>query len=637
MNPELLPPEPSPQDRMLQHAIEAIRQEKFSQARDILTKLLKADQDNPAYWVWMSAAMETQKERLYCLQAAYKLDPTDATTRRGLLLLGALPPDDSIQPFPMNHPRPWENKLKLADEKPKPKGLKRVTGNPVFRLAAIFSVAGIVIVGAIIGLGMVIANRPTPAPVVIGTPRPTVTPYATSVSVKPTLPPLAAKLVATYTPTVVYAATPHRGAAQDSYNGAVRAYNSQQWDNVVIMMMQVATSEPGSADTLYFAGEARRQAKRYNEALTFYNEAIKVNPNYAPSYLGKARANLGINPKRDVIADLNKAIDTDPNFAEAYLERALFYMNRANYDAALNDVEDADAIYPGSPVIKLTLARVLMAKGENEAALEAAIQANELDITMLEGYLVLGMAYRANGDTGKAVEVLETYVTYQPDNAEAFAVLGVAYFNRGDEETALTNLQQALRLDRTNSEAYFWLGELYLQKSGQEDLTDAKKEEYRKLAVENLDKSVQYNATSFRNVEGLSRAYMAIGKWGEAIIAMGKVEKLAANEIERGQFLYINAKAHQNMNFPAVAIRDWKALLALPEEAVLPERRAEAEQQLELLKTPTKVPPTATDTRTPTPNISSTPSNTPRPSATRQPSTTPSPTNTRQPSATPTP
>lgn len=634
MNPELLPSEPSPQERMLQHAIEAIRQENFAQARDILTKLLKANQNNPAYWVWMSAAMETQKERLYCLEAAYKLDPTDVTARRGLVLMGALPPDDSIQPFPMNHPRPWENKLKLADEKPKPKGLKRVTGNPVFRLAAIFGVAGLVIIGSVIGLGTMLANRPTPAPVVqVFTPRPTVTEYATSASNKPTLPPLAAQLEATYTPTPIYGATPHVGAAQDIYKAAQNSLLRQQWDNSVNMWLQLATVEPGSVDALYFAGEARRLAKRYNEALTFYNEAIRINPNYAPSYLGKARANLGLNPNRNVLPDLDKAIANDPNYAEAYLERSLYHLKRANYAAALNDVEEADAVKPESPLIKVTLARVLMAMGENEAALEAALEANRLDITMFEGYLVLGMAYRANGEVEKAVQTLEIYAQYQPDNAEAFTVLGAAYFSYGEEEKALKSLQQALRLDRTSSEAYYWLGEFYLQKSAEEGLAEARRDEYRNLAVENFEKSVQYNANSFRNAEGLARAYLAVGKWGNAYITVEKVKKSIGNDVERGQYFYISATANQKLNAVSAAIRDWNALLALPEEAVPPERRAEAQEQLQVLKTPTKEPPTPTDTRTPLPTRTITPTLTP--GATRQPSATPSVTNTRQPSATP--
>lgn len=613
---------------MLQAAIDAIRQEKFAQAKEILTKLLRSDQNNPLYWVWMSATMETQKERLYCLQTAYKLDPTDATARRGLIMMGALQPDDSITPFPMNHPRPWENKLKLADEKPKEKGIKRLTNNPVFRLAVIFGMGFAVIAAAVIGLGALIMNRPVATQAAFGgTARPTVTPYtnANAPIVKATLPPLAKLLDATYTPTVVYAATPHLGASGDSYKGAIRAFNNGRWDDVIIMMEQVATAEPGSADTMYFSGEARRLAKRYSEAIDFYNQAIKINPNYAPSYLGRALANLGINPKKDVIKDLSKAIDIDPNYAEAYLERAYYYVRHSDYVTAQADIEAADTLNPGSPVIKVALARIYLAQDKNEEALEAAKKANELDVTMLEGYLVLGMAYRANGEIDKAVEVLETYVQYQPDNGEAFMVLGAAYFNRNDRETARKHLEQAIRLDKTSSEAYYWLGELYLLEK-----------DYPK-AVDNLEKSVQYSAASFRNNEALSRAYIGNKQYGEAYIVISRVEKLADTEIKRAKFLYIRAIANQALSQPKAAFKDWTELLTLSEEALTEDMRAEAEKQLDNLRTPTKVPDTATPSKTPTPNVSPTPSDTPEPLATRQPSVTPKATNTRAPTATPTP
>lgn len=612
----MLPPEPSPQDTMLQQAVEAIRQEKFAQARELLTRMIRTDQNNPVYWVWLSAAMETQKERLYCLQTAYKLDPTDPTTRRGLILLGALPPDDGAQPFPMNHPRPWEAKLKLADEKPKVTGIKRFTGNPMFRLASIVGVGLVLIVGAVIWLGSMLRNRPVAVVEEIGTPRPTVTQFVNpnAAAGKPTLLPLAQTLVATYTPTPIYAATPHADMALDSYKGAMRAYNNSQWDNVAIMMEQVATAHPGSADALYFIGEARRLSGKYADAIEAYNQAINTNPNYAPSYLGRARANFGLNPRKNVIADLNLAIDKDPFYAEAYMERADYFLRQGDLKAAKADLEQAESLNPGSPLIQVKLARLLLESGETEAALEAAKKANELDVVMLDGYLVLGMAYRANGQVDQAVELLEIYVQYQPDSSEAFMVLGAAYFNRGDYETARQHLTQAIRLDKTSSEAYYWLGELDLLEGDNES------------AVDNFEKSVQFNANSFRNVEGQARSYLAVKKFGEAYIAISQVEKMADTDQKRAQFLYIRAIANEALSQPNAAIKDWNELLALPAEAMSAEIRAEAEAKLANLRSPT-----------PEAKESSTPTETPAPQATRQPTKTPVPTNTRAPSATPTP
>src|SRR5688572_5170922 len=112
------PPEP-PDNTMFQDAVDALRRGDRARAKDLFTGLLKEDQNNVTYWVWLSAAVDNTKERIYCLQTALKLDPENATAKRGLILLGALEPDENVQPFPMNRPRGWEEKLLLANERPK--------------------------------------------------------------------------------------------------------------------------------------------------------------------------------------------------------------------------------------------------------------------------------------------------------------------------------------------------------------------------------------------------------------------------------------------------------------------------------------------------------------------------------------
>ena len=71
-------------DAVFQEAVEALRGENKTRARELLTGLLKTDQNNATYWVWMSATVETTKERIYCLQTAFKLDPQNAASHRGL-------------------------------------------------------------------------------------------------------------------------------------------------------------------------------------------------------------------------------------------------------------------------------------------------------------------------------------------------------------------------------------------------------------------------------------------------------------------------------------------------------------------------------------------------------------------------
>src|SRR5512133_2560606 len=146
-------------DAVFQEAVEALRVGNKSRARELLTGLLKTDQNNATYWVWMSSTVDTVKERIYCLQTAFKLDPQNAAAKRGLILHGALPPDENIQPFPVNRPRAWEEKLLLEHEKPKLKGWAAFKASPVVRLGG-FVVLGAVLIGAVVfGFLQARANR----------------------------------------------------------------------------------------------------------------------------------------------------------------------------------------------------------------------------------------------------------------------------------------------------------------------------------------------------------------------------------------------------------------------------------------------------------------------------------------------
>src|SRR5215208_982052 len=136
-------------DEVFQEAVEALQVGNKSRARELLTGLLKTDQNNATYWVWMSATVDSTKERIYCLQTALKLDPNNVTAKRGLILHGALPADETIQPFPVNRPRAWEEKLLLAHEKPKLKGLAALRASPVARISG-FVVLGAVIISAVV-------------------------------------------------------------------------------------------------------------------------------------------------------------------------------------------------------------------------------------------------------------------------------------------------------------------------------------------------------------------------------------------------------------------------------------------------------------------------------------------------------
>lgn len=574
MSQDNLETENTQENILFQKAKEAIKSGQKEIGRDLLTNLIKAEPKNADYWVWLSAAMETKKEQLYCLQAAYKLDPSNQAANRGLSILSEIPSPSPTPKFPMDHPNLWEESQKQAEIK----HLPLLDSLSEFRLAIVLGVVIILLIGIIVTFGPLFRNNSNNADTTsLLTPRPTVTPQPTFEHINPQgtgVRPLSDLLSVPYTVTPIYALTPHADAASDSFRGAMNAYNNGQMELAGVMMAQVATAQPGSADSIYFVGETYRLSGKHKEAIKYYNQAIAVNPKFAPSYLGRARCNIALNNPKTVLNDLNMAVLLDPNYDEAYLERGAYYLGIGDINSAHADLDHALSL-EDNPLVELNLAKLYIAQKETGAAVVAAKRANRMDLTMLDGYLVLGMAYQADNELDQAIQELNIYLNYRSDNPEAYTILGSVYYAQGEYKKAEENFSSAILLNPKYDNGFIWLGKTYVA-TNQKD-----------KALEILKKARDVSPNSFDLNESLAQIYMAMGKFNNSYTTISKIEKLAVTPQQRARFLFIRAISLDQMGNFQYAAKDWNEILNMPVTATNEEMRNTAAQKLISYTTPT--------------------------------------------------
>lgn len=606
-----------PADHMLKEAIEAVRQGHKARARDILTRLLRADQSNPVYWLWMSSVVETAREQAYCLQAVLRQDPHNQAAQRGLVLIGALANEAPIPPQ-----QPPRRKWQVALLSEPPQGLKALWMNPAVRITLLALAGVLLIVSAFVVVYAM--NRPKPVRVVVrptrtAGPAPTFTStptYIASTSVvsraTPTLPafgptPLWMLLEATYTPTPVYVNTPH--PVSEDFRIAVRAFGGGDWERALRHFRNASQVEPDAPDIHYLIGEALRMQGEPRLALASYNQALDIYPGFAPAFLGRALASLDLDAKADIGEDLDRAVEYDPNFAEARLRRAGVAIQRGDLEAAQEDLDAAEALIPESPLLAYYQAQVLRLEGGREDALESARQAYNLDRTYLPAYRLLGEMALANGEFELAQEVLDIYLQHEPDDAEGWMALGQSFMRirgpedayaglihsrvKADLEAAMEAFEQAQELDEELPGVYLYRAVTYLSM------------EEGQLAVNDLMSARRLEASSFAINLGLGRALLAAERVDDALAQINSCERLADDDSQMAAVYYWRALAVEAQSSGMAAVPHWQALLALPEEQVPVAWLRTAEQHL-LALTPTATA-TNTPTPTPTPRATSTP------------------------------
>jgi tetratricopeptide (TPR) repeat protein len=74
---------------------------------------------------------------------------------------------------------------------------------------------------------------------------------------------------------------------------------------------------------------------KINEAIYHYNEAIRLNPNYAEAYNNRGTLYGKIRQYQLAIKDFNKAINLYPNYAEAHYNKGLTYFMSGQYQSAI--------------------------------------------------------------------------------------------------------------------------------------------------------------------------------------------------------------------------------------------------------------------------------------------------------------
>ena len=103
----------------------------------------------------------------------------------------------------------------------------------------------------------------------------------------------------------------------------------------------ISTNSFETAKEYLIRGDSFSAIKDYGRAILDYDQAIRLNPEYAEAYNNRGYAYYWNGDATHAIADYSRAIELRPNYAYAYNNRGAAYMASGHPDQAINDLDHA--------------------------------------------------------------------------------------------------------------------------------------------------------------------------------------------------------------------------------------------------------------------------------------------------------
>jgi serine/threonine protein kinase/TolB-like protein/Flp pilus assembly protein TadD len=251
-------------------------------------------------------------------------------------------------------------------------------------------------------------------------------------------------------------------------------------------------SPPPEAYQAYLKGRYyffQHKEESHKKAIDSFNQAVKLDPNYAQAYAGLASVYTEISssylPPTEAMPKakeaVQKALALDGSLAEAHVALAeVYWWGDWNFAAAEQELKQAVQLSPNDPMVRIEYANFLARLGRSDEAMALANKALQLD----------SISPFVNGNLGS-----------------------ILYFTR-QADRLIEQAHKMLDMDHNSSDGHTWLGRAYMEKG----LYDQ--------AIPELQKSA--DPQSGDGMAQLGYAYGMAGRKNEALKTLADLEALAA-------------------------------------------------------------------------------------------------------------
>jgi TolB-like protein/Flp pilus assembly protein TadD len=270
------------------------------------------------------------------------------------------------------------------------------------------------------------------------------------------------------------------------------------------------------------------------ETIAYFNEAIRKDPTFAPSYVGLAEAysDLGTvfiggvakEERPKTILAARKALELDPELVEAHVLLADMAQEQWRWAEAEAEYHRALELSPNSAAAYSAFAGWLVSQGRTEEAVTSCRHARELDPLAVPGTNLAWMLFYARR-YDDAVQELRSVLAITPDDAFALWILGFALIANHHPEEAVPVLEKGVSASDRSPAIVGLLVHAYAQAGRRAD------------ALRLLEELKRRKQTGYVPAAAFVKAYLGLGEYDQAFFWLEEAYKEQSNLL---QFLKVH-------------------------------------------------------------------------------------------------
>jgi len=343
---------------------------------------------------------------------------------------------------------------------------------------------------------------------------------------------------------------PNSATIEQPLQLALKHHQRGQWQQAQALYEQILSRTPDQPDALHLLGlvafqtnhhqraaelirratAVRPAATYYNslgavlielgqadEALTAFDKAIELQPDYAEAHNNRGNALLKQRRGERAIAAYQAAIRIKPDYAQAYSNLAHSLHLQGAWTAAAEACRKAISLAPQSAEAHHNLGMILAVQGQYAQAVAELQRAIELRPQFPAACNSLGNAYKGLGDLTAAEEAYRNAIALNATDAMVYHNLGELLVARGEHDAAAKAYQQAIGLQPTFASGHRALGDLYRSQGRQVEAVACYQEALKSAPYE---PQIHY---------GLAQTYRDLGKIDAAVASLRKVIQFKVN------------------------------------------------------------------------------------------------------------